>query len=385
MSVGMLMSQFTNAVRYRPNKELWLSVAEAGERLDEYVQNEINGKPHIGETPLDMIEEITFFAETASQKYSDAINNIDNPDEEVLRIGSDIEAVRLLTKSYCEKIKGAIKILTYKYTMDDKCMGDISLLQDAQEYMESSLETYRKLAELTDKTYLYANSMQTRQRKIPFPDGDAFGHWTQCLPEYENELANFKENVENLKKGILPGADDKEEDIEALKAIDFKLISDDAEKYEVVKGTRIFSDCDWQIQSIAAEIDGLSGVRFGLGKAIDGGVKIKIELLEDSLVLIGYMAAGGVEWLKLPELETNTHADDRGGLAVVYANAVKAQGCPPINIHAFKYEKGIHEIYFGTGGFMIAGVVSAAEKLKPRNADLAGEAMDTLDWLYEKQ
>ena len=46
-----------------------------------------------------------------------------------------------------------------------------------------------RLAELTDRTYLYACSMQTRQRKIPFTDGSAFGHWTQCLPEYEKEFA----------------------------------------------------------------------------------------------------------------------------------------------------------------------------------------------------
>ncbi len=385
MSLGMLMSQFTNSLRYRPNKELWLSVAEAGERLDEYVKNELEGKEHIGETPMDMIEEITYFAERASEKYKIALKEIDNPNAEILRIGTDIEAMRLLTKSYCAKIKGAAKILTYKYTMDERCMGDFSLLEEAEEYMQASLEEYRKLAALTEKTYLYANSMQTRQRKIPFPDGDAYGHWTQCLPEYEEELANFKVNLGNLKNGILPGDEDEEKDIPKLTGIDFELLSDDAEEYDVVKGTQIFTDCDWIIQSVAGEIDGLRGVRFGLGKAIEGGVKVKLKLLEDSKILIGYMGNGGVEWLKVPELETNTHADDRGGLAVVYANAVKAQGCPPINIHAFTYEKGTHELYFGTGGFMIAGVVSESEELKPRNADLAGEALDTLDWMYEKQ
>ena len=37
-----------------------------------------------------------------------------------------------------------------------------------------SLEHYRKLVELTDEHYLYANSMQTAQRRIPIGGDD--GH-----------------------------------------------------------------------------------------------------------------------------------------------------------------------------------------------------------------
>ncbi len=96
------------------------------------------------------------------------------------------------------------------------------------------------------------------------------------------------------------------------------------------------------------------------------------------------MNAKAVEWLQLPDLETNTHADDRGGLAVVYESAIKAESCPPINIHAYRYEKGEHEIYFGTGGFVIAGVVSADTALHSRNANLGGEGLETLDWFYEE-
>ena len=33
---------------------------------------------------------------------------------------------------------------------------------------------------------------------------------------------------------------------------------------------------------------------------------------------------------------------------------------------------------------MIAGVVSADTKMKPRNANLGGEGLETLDWLYEE-
>lgn len=58
-----------------------------------------------------------------------------------------------------------MKVLTYKYTMNEELKGDLSLLEDAAEDLKESLDIYRCLAELTEKTYLYANSMQTPQRK----------------------------------------------------------------------------------------------------------------------------------------------------------------------------------------------------------------------------
>ena len=42
------------------------------------------------------------------------------------------------------------------------------------------------------------------QRKIPFENGDTFGHWRQCLPEYEKEFACFKAHLEEMKNGIFP-------------------------------------------------------------------------------------------------------------------------------------------------------------------------------------
>lgn len=187
-----------------------------------------------------------------------------------------------------------------------------------------------------------------------------------------------------MKKGEFPSNETADtSEIQRLPEATFTLLSDSCEVYQIEKKNSVFTDCVFKIQNCAPEIEGLTGIRFGLGAAIEGGVTVKLELIEDSEVLIGYMNAGGVEWLQVPDLETNTHADDRGGLAVVYANAIKAEGCPPINVHAFRYEKGTHEIYLGTGAYVIAGIIPEKTKLIPRNADLAGEGFDTLDWLYE--
>lgn len=385
LSLGMSMSQFTNVTRFRPNRELWESVARKGEQPDDYMKKEVNREPHLGETPYDCVEEVSAHAKKALALCEAVIKAEGEDREELNRLYTDAQAVYSMTISYCRKIEAAMEILRYKYTMDEKCRGDITFLEKAEQKMAESLEEYKKLAALTQETYRYANSMQTPQRKIPFPNGETYGHWTACLPEYRKELEHFRAHLAELQQGILPTDHAKEVTAEPLKPAPYTLLkSESCETYDLKKGESVFSDCSCKIINLAPELASLTGVRMGLGAAIEEGVTVKLELPQDSYVLVGYMNAKGVEWLQLPDLETNTHADDRGGLTVVYANAMKAEACPPINIHAYRYEKGTHEIYFGTGAFLIAGVIASDTVMKPRNANLAGEGLETLDWLYEE-
>lgn len=385
LSLGMSMSQFTNVTRFRPNRELWESVARKGEQPDDYMKKEVNREPHLGETPYDCVEEVSAHAKKALALCEAVIKAEGEDREELNRLYTDAQAVYSMTISYCRKIEAAMEILRYKYTMDAKCRGDITFLEKAEQKMAESLKEYKKLAALTQETYLYANSMQTPQRKIPFPNGETYGHWTACLPEYRKELEHFRAHLAELQQGILPTDHAKEVTAEPLIPAPYTLLkSESCETYDLKKGESVFSDCSCKIINLAPELASLTGVRMGLGAAIEEGVTVKLELPQDSYVLVGYMNAKGVEWLQLPDLETNTHADDRGGLTVVYANAMKAEACPPINIHAYRYEKGTHEIYFGTGAFLIAGVIASDTVMKPRNANLAGEGLETLDWLYEE-
>ena len=163
----------------------------------------------------------------------------------------------------------------------------------------------------------------------------------------------------------------------------FTLESPGCETYALRKGENLFTDMPSPIRTIAPELEGLRGIRFSLDEAIRNGVVLRLTLHEDALILIAYMNAKGLEWLQVPELETNTHADDRGGLKVLLANALQADSCPDMNVHAFRYEKGTHEIFLGTGGFVVAGVVSADCGIAARDAGLSGETLDKLDWLYE--
>lgn len=383
-SLGMTLSEMTNVRRYRPNLELWHSVGGKGEQPDEYVQNKIAGKPHVGETPVDMIQDTAYFAAKAMKAVEAAGSGMTANLEEYERWKTDIEALSLITESYNHKLLAALKILEYKYTMNEDLHGDLSLLEEAKTEIEKNLEAYRKLADLTDQTYLYAQSMQTPQRKIPFENGDTYGHWRACLPEYEREYRNFSRHLEEMKQGKYPETRQEDGEYHLLTPAPYKLLSEEYETYTLQKGAVIFSDTGVKVEQLIPEVTGLTGVRFGHEDAIGGKVRIRIELPQDSRVIIGYMNAKAVQWLQVPDLETNTHADDRGGLATVYGNAMKVQGCPPVDFHMFRYEKGVHEISFDNGGFVFAGVIAEEEPVKPRGAQMAGESLENLDWLYEE-
>lgn len=59
------------------------------------------------------------------------------------------------------------------------------------------------------------------------------------------------------------------------------------------------------------------------------------------------------------------------------------KGCPLINVHAFRYEKGTLRSYMGTGGYTIVGIVPIDAPIKVRNAGLSDNSLDKLDWLYQ--
>ncbi|MFR7991855.1 MAG: hypothetical protein ACLU61_02820 [Lachnospiraceae bacterium] len=385
-SLGMTMTEFTHVKKYRPNLELWKSVSTPGEQPDDYVRKELAGEPHFGETPYDMVGEVRYYANRAWEQANNAKASVTRNETEFQYLLTDIQAIRLISLSYGKKIEAAMNILFYKETMDEQLRGDLQLLRDAREQMKESLDYYRAVCELTKDTYLYANSMQTPQRKIPFPDGEAFGHWTQCLPEYEREFENFDRHLTDMENGIYPETETEEERaIQPLPNAVFRNLSEeDYPEFTVGKGVSVFSDRECKIQACAPELCGLRGLQLNRALAESQGATLTLEFDEDVQVLIGYFRAKGKEnkYLKVPDLETNTHADDRGGLAVVFEDAVKVEDCPVVNVRAFQYEKGKHRIFLDVGSFVFLGVVPASHKLRSRQAGLAGDTLEMLDWMF---
>ncbi len=382
LSLGMSMSQLTNVMRYRPNAELWNSVANQGEQAEPYVKKELARQKHVGETPVEMIQEVMYFASRAKDFCAKALETCEAVSKELGRIKTDIDAIYLLSLSLCKKLEAALLILEYRFTMSKDCLGDTTLLERAIAPWQESIEAFRRLSELGDSSYLYFCSMLTPQRKIPFSDGSKYGLPSDCLPEYEKEFDCFKKNTEKLKAGIVPESGVSVESVEAFVQVPFDVVEGECEAYTLEAGQRIFTDCHYQIKDIAPELQGLSGLRVGLGKAIGGAAELTLDFKQNSRLLIGYINARGLEWLQPPELETNTHADEQGGLEAVLKNAIRNSGCPGVNIHALRFQKGVHRISLGNGGFIVAGVIEDRE-IAVRDAGLAGEGYDTLDWMYE--
>jgi hypothetical protein len=58
LTLGMLMTQLIDPDRYNAFPLLWEGDAPPGERLDDYVRKEWEHKPHEGETPVGVADEV---------------------------------------------------------------------------------------------------------------------------------------------------------------------------------------------------------------------------------------------------------------------------------------------------------------------------------------
>jgi len=366
LAIGMTLDQLVNPSRYNAVRDLWESMAPPGERLDEYVRNEWQKQPHVGETPVSVITSCLKFASNAIALAKGALPDVKKNRDEFERSLTDFKAIQLMALNYADKTKAAELVLHHNYSKDVKDM------EAAEAHMANSVETFKQLAVLTTPAYRFVNSMQTGHRKIPF-GGATSGvgtnyHWSQVVHLYEKELADFKSQVAELKN---PKANSAAA-IPAWPAAQFKLISTNAETYEVKLGARPFADRKYTITELAPELNGLTGIRFSHEDAKNHRhVPIEFEITEPVRVLIGYFQNERDLWLQVPNLDFASHADERGGVDPVLRNAVAIDECPNVNVHAFRYEPGRYKLeLIGKGSFVVLGIVPQSVELKKRDAKL---------------
>jgi hypothetical protein len=358
LSLGMTLDQLVNPARHRPFEELWESQAPPGERLKEYVDREWAGEPHEGETPVSIIEECEHFAAAAQRAIEAAAPAVTDNREEFERIRNDVHCIAAMTRNYAEKVRAAIHVLRYQHSKD------IADMDTAAKHLAASLEHYRTLAKLTEGTYRFANTMQTNQRKVPFNggvDGQPVNyHWTQCLPLYEQELADFRNQLEDIRSGKAASAI-----VEPLPAAKVKILSG-GELFPLREYERVFADRPWQMRTIAAELQGLKGVRV----KHEGTPVVEFESTDPVQVLIGYVKSPDDQWLKVPDLETDAGAaDDHGGLDPSIQNAVAIDSTPPVDVHVLQYPAGRQTLTVrGSGSFLVLGFVPAGVTIAPRDA-----------------
>jgi hypothetical protein len=200
-------------------------------------------------------------------------------------------------------------------------------------------------------------------------------HWTQLVGLYQTELENFRTKVARLHSAAQSSHETAQEtNITAWPGAAFKLISTNAETYSVKVGSPVFTDRDFGILNLAPELSGLTGIRFAHELAKKGRLQpLEFEVSEPVQVLVGYFQSKQSTWLQVPELETAAQADERGGVDTVLRNAATIRGCPPLDIHAFRYEPGRHKLeLIGRGSFVVLGIVPQSAQLEKRDAHRLG-------------
>ena len=368
--LGMFCSQLVNPYKYTIYPGFYESCGPAGEKLIEWVEKEWKKEPHVenGEFPLDIIEQCIAHGDKAVAAI-DRVKARQNK-EEFARVKNDVYCMRAFAYAFYWKVLASREVLNYQWSKD------VNYLDTAIPLLEKSLEWYRELVDLTKDTYLYANSMQTQQRRIPISGGDAKNKtWEELLPHYEAELAALKANTELLKNS------DQQETIEIqpVANADVKL---KGAWQRVVYGEGISPFVDRKelvVEAVAPELKGMQGFVFNGEQKRTEATTFEFSCTQPVKLLVGYFKGDNKRFAQAPKLEIDASANDYGQAEPVLQNAVTVKGWGVANIHAYHFEAGEHSITLPRGFLLVAGFTS--DEMKSRNVGLAGSD-DTPDWLF---
>jgi hypothetical protein len=369
--LGMKISQLVNPYKYTIYPGFYESCGPSGEKLIEYVKKEWIHQSHIGELPLDIVNQCKTHGDKAVNAIDDAAKKITKNCDEFIRLKNDIHCYSEFAQSFRYKVLAAEQILNYKWS------HNINYLNKAVPLLEQSDKAYNRLVSLTKDTYLYANSMQTSQRRIPIGgDNGNYKTWEEMLPVYEEELNCLKTHIRQLnspQKRIFL----QKENLSANQA-DIKLISD-YKTVKLCKGAHLFEDRNETVDSIAAELSNLKAIVFNRDSLRINGATIDFETNKPVTMLVGFFIDDQNKFATAPKLEVDASANDYGQAEPLIRNAIRINGMPMVNIHAYHFLSGRHYISLPKGIIMIAGFTNT--ELNPRDAGLNGGA-EEVDWLF---
>lgn len=372
LSLGMLMTQLINPYRYGLFDLLYDAESPVGEKLIEYAERDWKKQQHIGETPVMIIKQVEAHAKAAVAAIQKAAPHIQKEQAEFQRISNDMICYQLLANHYAQKARAAIWVLRYKYS---KKVVD---LDSAYPYLAKSVDLYRQLAKLTSNTYLYANSMQTKQRKIPIRGVDGtFKTWTEVLVPFEQEFNHFKRVLDSLKHSAAAPLTSK-------KAWENIAVSITENSVVLKENAVLFSDSAWQVLDLADELRGLKAIKLSFQQQQAEGTRLRFSNSAPVKILVGFFNKKSPEFLKAPELETDASANDLGQAETKIANAIQLKGMPTVNVHSYDFKAGNNELVLPKGACLILGCISGNQLIKPYDAGITekGRKLE-IDWLFE--
>ncbi len=371
LTLGMTMPQLIDPDRFNPAVTLWTGDAPPGERLSEYVAEEVKHEPHQGETPIDVSDETVADSQKALEAAQAASPYVTKKKAEYERVVNDMQAIALLMQYYNAKTKAAEQVLLYGYD------HDAAHLQQAETLLAESVEKFRELTAIAGPAYRTATSMETTQRQIPFRGGmEQFPNWQQCLPMYEKELATFRKRIAQLSSGA-PVEENKpptKANVEPLPQVAFTLKAGAGEEFIVDKGANLFAGSSAAITDLAPELAGMKGIRI----APSEGGTLRFNLAQPAQILVGFASnASKKDSVLDPETEQWN---------LVLLNAVTALKVSAMAVWAKPLPAGENEVDLGKGQYVVLGFIPADLHIAPHVnfAQMgAGNAPPNLDWLFE--
>lgn len=370
--LGMKMSELVNPYKYTIYPGFYESCGPQGEKLIEYVEKEWKQQSHEGELPFDIVNQCVAHGEKALAAIS-SVNGVTRHSHEFLRLQNDMRCYDLFARSFRAKVLAAQQVLNYKWSKN------VEYLDAAVPLLEISLENWRKLAAVTGDTYLYANSMQTAQRRIPVGgDNGNFKTWTDMLPVYEEELEALKLNIAQLKS---PKTTNVGSNAVSARPAKVRLISP-AQTVPLTEGAVLFENReDTKVDTLAHELKNLQASVLNRDSTRIVGTTVEFECDEPVQLLVGFFQDDDKKWARPPKLEIDATGNEYGQAEPVLTNAIALKQMPPCNIHAYHLGAGHHKLNLPRGIIMVAGFTS--DVIKPRDAALKG-AGDEVDWLFMK-
>lgn len=367
--LGMKMSELVNPYKYTIYPGFYESCGPEGEKLIEFVEKNWKKQGHSGELPLDIVNQCVAHGNKAVEAIEKANGKILKNADEFKRLVNDMHCYEQYAIAFRYKVLAAEQVLNFKWTKD------VGYLEKAIPLMEKSNEAWKTLVDLTKDTYLYANSMQTSQRRIPVGgDGGKFKTWEEMLPVYEAELANLKKNLANLKSN-----DDSQNDKEIVTAKEAKVTVLSHKLVPLKKGALLFENRDEMVDSVAPELCNMQALLLNRDTAREKGISVELDAKEPVQMLVGFYVDDQNKFASPPKLEIDASGNEYGQAEPVITNAIAMTMMPMINIHSYHLSAGHHVINLPRGIIMVAGFTSTT--LTPRDAKLNGGSGE-VDWLF---
>ena len=372
--LGMTMGELVNPYKYTIYPGFYESCGPEGEKLIEYIEKEHKGQPHVGELPFDIVDQCVNHGDRALVEMGAAAAKPTRHADEYQRVWNDMLCYASFAKAFQLKVRAAAEVLRYKWTQD------ISHLETAVIWLEQSLSIWYDLSRMTDNWYLYANSMQTAQRRIPVGgDGGKMKTWSELAVVYQAELDAFKENIEKLKNPAPASAIKIQPAQPAQITIHSPL---NAHLLPLKKGAILFEKRpDTPVDSLAPELAGLQALVLNRDTTRIVGTTIEYESDKPVKLLVGLFKDDDKKFAKAPKLEIDATGNEYGQAEPILTNAISIVQMPKVNIHQYSLPAGRNTIRLPKGILMVAGFTQS--DIKPRDCGLNGPSGE-VDWLFQK-